>query len=139
MKKNVKIFIKGMHAGEDTNSDVGSMMEGTYYYKEDKHYIFYEEKSSDGAEQSNNILKIKKNEVELIRKGYSATHLYFEEGKLNNTYYDTIIGKLFVGVDTKSVHIEETDSSIRVKIEYSLLMDDEKVSDCVVDIEVKEQ
>lgn len=61
-------------------------------------------------------------------------HLIFSEGKINNTYLSTIAGKIFVGVNTERLVVKEESDKINIDIEYSLMMNEEKVSDCKVKI-----
>ncbi|MBQ3583881.1 MAG: DUF1934 domain-containing protein [Lachnospiraceae bacterium] len=136
MKKEVSVCIKGLHSNSDDAADMGIQVNGTYHLKDGKHYIRYAENAADEAEQSSSILKIMSNEVELIKKGYGATHLHFEPGKLNHTYYKTIMGNLFIGVDTSFLTVQESEDKISVRIEYALVMDGMKASDCVVEIEI---
>ena len=134
MDGNVKINIKGLHENEDESSDVGTEVLGKYYLKNGKQYILYEEKSLEDGMVSKNTIKISEDTVEVIKKGYGDMHLTFTEGKVNNTYLSTIAGKIFVGVNTEKLVVLEEKNQIRVSIEYSLMMDEEKVSDCKVEI-----
>lgn len=136
MDKNVRVIIKGLHNMVDEESDVTVETEGTYYNKNGMYYICYEEKDEYSDEMHTNVLKIKKEYIELIKRGKSPTRLKFETGKLNNTYYNTAVGSLYVGTDTKSIYVSEDDKSINVKIEYELVIDEEKVADCVVEIQI---
>ena len=61
-------------------------------------------------------------------------HLVFSEGKINNTYLSTIAGKIFVGINTEKLIVKEENQRINIVVEYSLMMNEEKVSDCKVQI-----
>ncbi len=147
MKKDVRLLIKGTHISfnnvENDNEQFENIDEiftettGIYNVKDGKHYIRYEEKSEDGMQTSRNLLKIDGENVELIKKGYGATHLYFTEGETNYTYYQTVMGKLFVGVNSKKIVIEESEEKIAVRIEYELIMNEEKVSDSIIEVKIR--
>ena len=135
--KNVNVIINSIHNSEHSEDIMQVNAEGTYYNKNGKHYICYEETDNESGEVSNNLLKIWENNVEMIKRGAGATRLHFEAGKLNNAYFQTIMGKLFVGVDTKHIKIIEENDRLQVTIEYSLIIEEEKASDCIVDILIK--
>lgn len=136
MNKNVRVRIKGLHSNADESSDIGIDVKGTYYYKDGRHYVCFDEVSQDGRDKSKSILKMKPDMIELIKRGQGATHLYFETGKLNNTYYNTFMGNIFIGVDTRYMELNVTEQSIMARIEYELVMNEIKTADCTVEIEV---
>lgn len=132
--KNVSIIINSMHNGESGEDSIQVNTEGTYYYKNGKHYICYKETDKESGEVSNSLLKVWANNVEMVKRGTGATHLYFETGKLNNTYLHTVMGNIFVSIDTGYVEITEETDKLKVNIEYSLIMEGEKMSDCRVEM-----
>lgn len=132
--KYVEIIIKGLHCDGTDTADMCICAKGTHYHKNDKHYICYDETDMETGETSGSILKIGENYVELMKRGAGATHLLFENGKRNNTYLQTVMGRIFIGVDTKCIHIIEETDRILATIEYALLVEEEKVSDCTVEI-----
>ena len=138
MDKNVRVIIRGLHNTDSDESDMVIDVKGTYYNKNGKHYICYEEKDENYNQANTNMLKMRDDNIELIKRGNNATHLNFEKGKINTTYYKTFAGNLYIGVDTKYMHVIEGDGRIEARIEYALVMDEQKVSDCVVEIQVIE-
>lgn len=136
MNQNVKVLIKGLHKSEDDSADLGTESIGKYYLKNEKHYILYEEKIPETEVAIKNTIKVSKDTVEVIKKGYNDMHLIFSEGETNHTYLATIAGKIFVGVNTEKLIIKEENDSLDVDIEYSLIMNEEKVSDCKVQIKI---
>lgn len=139
MNKEVRVKINGLHLGDGESSDVGIDKDGICYYKDGKYYVCFEEISSDNFKSSKSILKLNPRMIEFIRRGAGKTHLYFEQGKLNHTYYNTIVGNIFIGIDTKDLDLKVSDDVIRAKIEYALFMNEVKVSDCVLEIEILSQ
>ena len=134
MNQNVKVLIKGLHKSEGKSSDLGSEAIGKYFFKNGKHYILYDEKISETDVVIKNTIKVSEDTVEVIKKGYNDMHLVFSEGKINNTYLSTIAGKIFVGVNTEKIVVKEENHSLNIVVEYSLMMNEEKVSDCNVQI-----
>ena len=139
LKKEVRLCIRGTHISSDfagDAEDIAVETVGSYIYQSGKHYIRYNEISEDG-DISENILKINHDKIELIRKGHVATQLCFKEGAINYTDYVTVIGKLFIGIHTKSLRIDEKNEYIMAKIEYEMIMNEQKVSDSTLEIELK--
>ena len=80
----------------DPNDPIEMMTTGAYYLRNGKHYILYDELSEDN-EVVKNVIKIGPKSVELTRKGGQSSHMVFEEGKENLSYYDTPFGSLLWG------------------------------------------
>ncbi len=83
-------------------------------------------------------MKISNNMVELIKRGSGSSHLIFEKDKKNYSLYNTGMGNLYLGVDTSDIQMitSEDERRIDVKINYSLEINQQKVSDCEVSIVV---
>lgn len=136
--EKVNIIIKGLHSDGTDNANMSINAEGNYYYKNDKHYICYEETDKESGETTNSVMKIWDNHVELVKRGIGGMHLHFEDGKLNRTYLQTIMGKMLIGVDTRYINVIEEDDRIQANIEYGLIVEDEKVSDCSIEILIQD-
>lgn len=132
--KNVNVIINSMHKGDSGEDSIQVNTEGTYYYKNGKHYICYKETDRESGEVSNSLLKIWGNIVEMVKRGTGATRLYFEAGRLNNTCINTIMGNISVSIDTKNLKITEETEKLKVIIEYCLIMGGEKISECRVEV-----
>lgn len=137
MERNVQVNIKGLHNNEDDSTSVGTISDGKYYLRNGKHYISYEETDAESGQKSNSIIKIYDENVELIRRGNAATHLYFGKGKVHKTSLQTIMGLLFIEIDTEKVELDFSETGIKAVVEYSILMDGERVSNSKVEISVK--
>ncbi len=136
MEKDVRIIIKGLHDAGYDKSDVVLDVIGTYYNKNGKHYICYKETDEHSGESYNSIIKMQPDNIELIKRGSGAAHLYFEKGKLNNSHYKTVMGSLFIGIDTKYIDFNESTDEINARIEYTLVVEEEKAADCIVEIKI---
>lgn len=137
MERNVLVTINGLHDSGDDTAGVATVSYGKFFEKGNKYYISYEEIDDESGMKSNNLIKIFGDNVELIRRGGSSTRLYFQKGKLVNTYFDTVMGRLFMGVDTQSVDVTVNEKGIYVLIEYFLIMEEEKVADSRVEIAIE--
>ena len=109
---------------------------GTYYLRNGKHYILYDELSEDN-EVTKNVLKIGSNSVELTRKGPQGSHMIFEEGKENLSYYDTPFGSLLMGVNTSSIDWMEEEEQMRLQVDYDLSVNSDHVSKCKIDVNIR--
>ena len=111
MTKDILINISGLQLDIDDQEPVEMMTTGAYYLKNGKHYILYDEISDDN-EIVKNILKIGPETVELTRKGGSGSHMVFEKGKENLSYYDTPFGSLLMGVNTSEIRLKEQENQM---------------------------
>ena len=138
MTKDVLVKISGLQfAGEDDSDSIEVITSGTYYKKNGKHYVLYEEVMEGIDEITKNMIKIGKNSMEVTRKGPATTHMVFEKDKKNISYYYTPYGNLLIGIDAKEIHVDETDLDINVKVNYGLEINDEHMADCNITVNVK--
>ena len=138
MDKDVFVTIKGIHTTNNDSDDTEILIPGEYYFRNNKHFICYEEVSESNGEKSKSVMKISNNMVELIKRGSSSCHINFEKDKKNYSLYNTGMGNLYLGVDTSDIQMitSEDERRIDVKINYSLEINQQKVSDCEVSIVV---
>ena len=138
MDKDVFVTIKGIHTANNESDDTEILIPGEYYYRNNKHFICYEEVSESNGERSRSVMKISDNMVELIKRGSGSSHLIFEKDKKNYSLYNTGVGSLYLGVDTSDIQMvtSEDQRRIDVKLNYSLEINQQKVSECEVSIVV---
>lgn len=139
MNKRVCIKIKGLHnvnSPEDEDC-VEVIYPGTYYKRNGKHYVKYEEPVEDGSGINDNLIKISDKEVEIVNKGQSSYQLVFTAGHKNTTFYATPFGGINMAVDTYSMSVDETDNKITVDIKYGLEINLDYISKCHVGIEIE--
>ena len=116
MTKDILINISGLQMDVDPNDPIGMMTTGAYYLRNGKHYILYDELSEDN-EIVKNVIKIGPKSVELTRKGGQSSHMVFEEGKENLSYYDTPFGSLLMGVNTSNIDWIEEEEQMHLKVD----------------------
>lgn len=136
MNQNVNIILKGLHTSVDENEDnIELIIPGMYYFRNGKHFVCYEETDEETGNVTKSVLKFTENYVDLIRRGANSSHLTFEKGKTHHSYYNTPMGDLFIGVCTNDIIFNSSDeASFNIEIFYSLEMNNQKVSDCNVQI-----
>ena len=140
MAEKVLFCIKGLHTvcdvtdGEPEEIEVLNVAE--YYYKNNTHYIMYEEIMDGTNGPTRNLVKIKPESVEITRKGEVNTRMYFEEGKCDQTTYYTPEGQINMGMDTHRIRLTESDKEIRAQISYAMLVNYQHMADCEICLKV---
>ncbi len=136
MTKDVLVKVSGLQfAGEEDSDAIEVITSGTYYKKNGKHYVLYEEVAEDG-DVTKNTIKIWEDSMEVTRKGSASVHMIFEKGKKNVSHYYTPFGNLLIGIDAKSVDITENDTEIVTKVKYGLDINYEHTADCHITVSV---
>ena len=138
MTKDVLVKISGLQfAGEEDNDSIEVITFGTYYKKNNKHYVLYDEVMEGTAEVTKNVIKIGADSMEVTRKGPASVHMVFEKDKKNVSYYHTPFGNLLIGINAKSIQLDESDLDINVRVNYGLEINYEHVAECHITVDVK--
>ena len=138
MTKDVIISICGLQNGPETDGEpIEMIVAGEYFYKNNKHYILYEEVMEGESQVTKNRIKISDGQMELTKHGVVNVTMLFEENVKNITQYYTPYGALSMGIEGKKVAITESEDEIDVKVEYAMEMNGEFVADCNIAINVK--
>lgn len=138
MTKEVIITIRGLQNGPQTDGEPIEMITtGEYFYKNNKHYILYEEVMEGETKTTKNRIKIAPGMMELTKSGVVNVHMVFEEKKKNITHYYTPYGSLTMGIDTKQVSMVEEEDSMKISVLYGLEMNQEFMADCDIQISVR--
>lgn len=142
MTKDVWVTISGRQfaAGDnEAQEPVEVTYAGTYYKKNGKHYVIYDEVTDGDSGVTKNTLKLQQDSLELVRRGASSVHMVFQQGKKNMASYRVPFGSLALGIDTHTVAVTESEHDIRADICYELEMNDEKMADCRLDIVIRSE
>lgn len=142
MNRKVCIKISGLHSAEsadgtESDDNIEVINIGSYYRRNGKHYVKYEEPIEMSDKSNFNLLKISDNEVELIARGPKSTHMVFTKGQKNMNYFSTPFGGLNLGIDTSSLSVTESEDRIVVDIRYGLEVNLDYVNQCKVHIEIE--
>jgi len=137
MNKDVLVSINGTQVLDGDEDLVEVITHGQYYFKNEKHYITYEEVFEEYSEPIKNIIKISSDTVEVTKKGAMSTKMIFEKNKKNISCYETEVGSLMLSFNAKNIHINSNEDKIYVQIEYALEMNNEHVSDCVLTMNIE--
>ena len=143
MTKEVFIRILGVQTpvgevGDGDNEPIEVVHTGTYYYKNGKHYVFYEEavegiKGTTKAQirwQTDGVL-------EVIKKGIANSHMIFEKNQRHTCDYQTPFGNLDLGILTKRMSCKENDDMLEIAAEYNMDVNWDPVAKCMIRINVQ--
>ena len=158
MTKDVLLSISGLHQdvtgieaqGDEPGSEpIEVIVPASYYEKNGKHYVIYDElvegipgtiknkvRILDDQKVDKTELLVHDRKVEIIKSGITNTHMVFEKDKINMTQYETPYGEMMIGVFTKDIQFEEQDEKITVHVNYALDINGDPVADCNIDIKI---
>ena len=142
MTKEVLVSISGlqMAAGDmESNDDepIEVLSAGTYYFKNGKHYVFFEEVAEGMQGITKTQIKWKDKEwLEVSKKGLSNVHMIFEKNKKNRCFYETPFGQLNLGIFMTEMQVDEKEDSINIRVEYSLDVNYEPLAECTIRIHI---
>ncbi len=143
MTKDVIIEISGIQEsrleGEvgEKEDDLVVVMPATYYYRNGKHYILYDEVVEGSPIGIKNKLKITGTEqVDMMKSGATNAHMVFEHRKKTETFYQTPYGQMLVSFYTTAMNVKVEESKINVRINYEMDVDHQPFADCVIQINV---
>ncbi len=147
MTKDVLVSISGLHNsvyGEEEpeaaelEEPIEIITPATYYYKNGKHYVIFEEMVEGFSEGIRNKIRITENEkLEIMKSGVTDTSLIFEKDRINMTPYKTPYGEMLVGTHTYRMDTRVEEEEIHVRAEYGLEINGEKTADCRIQIKIK--
>ena len=144
MTKEVLLTISGLHMDafsdepDEENVPIEVITPATYYLKNGKHYVLYDEVLEGMLGSIKNTIKITgDSKLEMRKSGIANTNMVFEKEKINVTQYDTPYGEMMIGVYTKDMKVDVTEENIDVSIAYALDVNSEKVADCNIVMNIK--
>ena len=141
MTQDVLLTLSRMQLNDGESGDVEMITTGAYYQKNGKHYILYDEVLEGYEGVIRNTIKIQPDSMDIIKTGVTNVHMTFERNKKRLTCYATPMGEMMVGLNTRNISIAESENSLKVRVEYSLDINYQHVSECniVVDIQSRSQ
>ena len=138
MTKDVWISLRGLqYSGDEAADNIETAVSGTYYEKNGKHYVIYEEAIEGLQKPVMNKLKFGEHFLELSRRGSLGVCMMFEENQKHMADYHTPYGKLTLGIDTKKFRMVNEMDKITLDIDYTLEQNNEYLADCKILIEVR--
>lgn len=130
MARKVWLTITGIQKGFDQEEPVTLVTEGSYIHKNGVHYIFYSERTEEGAVIKNR-LTISPGNVELRKTGAGNFNsvLVFDTEHNKNCLYQSPAGPMELVSDTKKIRVLHGDAHFKLQLKYSLIMNGMLVSD----------
>lgn len=135
--KNVTISIKGFQSIDNDEEVVELKTLGTYAFKNDKYYIFYDEISEDGG-KTETMLKVGENIAVLKKSGTTDSRMVIEVGRRNSSVYATPMGEFFMDIYGEQVKSTLTENGGTISLIYSLNMNTTPIGRNRIEITVKE-
>lgn len=137
MTKDVLISVHGIQFADGSQDNIEMITAGSYYKKNGKHYIVYEEVLEGHEGIVKNVIRIQTDCMEVIKTGLTNIHMTFEQNKKHLSSYATPLGEFMVGLTTKTIVLNEEEDRIKVEVNYSLELNYEHVSECNIQVEVQ--
>lgn len=136
MTRDVLVSILGTQFDIDEQEAIELVTVATYYKRNGKHYILYEEQPEDHGPITKSTLKFNETSFEMMKKGGTTAHLLFDPEQSTSTYYQTPAGPMVVNVTTESYECTEEENVMHIRIRYSLDVNYNFVSNCAIDISI---
>lgn len=143
MTRDVLVSISGLQVdvleenGRD-NDAIEIITPASYFCKNGKHYIVYDEFMEGTQEITKNRIKITGDDtLEIVKSGLTNTHMTFQKNKKNQTYYQMPFGQMLIGINTKSMEVDVEEKNINVKVDYVLDVNHEPLADCKIRMNIK--
>ncbi len=142
MTKDVLISISGLHFDVLEDNSGGDPVEvitpASYYLKNGKHYVIYDEPVEGVPGTIRNTIKITGDRLfEITKSGLASAHMVFEKDHINMTSYATPYGEMMVGIHTKDIRVNVEDEKIDVYINYALDVNNQPLADCEINVNIK--
>ncbi|MCI8834300.1 MAG: DUF1934 domain-containing protein [Ruminococcus sp.] len=139
MTRDVIVRISGLHQDamedlpDEENVPIEVMSPGSYYWRNGKHYVIYDEVTEGIPGVTKNEIKITgDNSLEIIKRGAANSHMIFEKNKKSQTYYQTPYGQMLVGIHTRDMEVNVSEQKIDVSVDYELDVNYEPLADCKI-------
>ena len=134
MVKDVLVSVKGTQFIDGEKDTVEVITSGTWYEKNGKQYLLYEETYEGMQATTKNTVKITPELVEVTKKGAISSKMVYELGKQHMSDYVTPMGLIVLGVTTKDIFVEANAEKLHMELRYAMEMNGQFVSDSILEI-----
>lgn len=135
MNKKAVISISSMQ-GVDAEP-IAVITPGKFYIKDETYYARYEETEISGMKGTTTILKIKSDELVLMRSGTTSSKMKFAKDLKNISMYDTPYGTLHITTNTKEIKIDVDENGGKVFVKYDMDISGEKIPITTLKVEIE--
>ncbi len=137
MTKDVIVSVRGAHVGDADSTNLEVITVGSYYLKNGKHYIIYDEAIEGESESIHTTIRVGEDSVDMIKSGDIRAHMVFKENYSDQSSYVSPFGQIMIGVTTDQIRINEEQDHLKIRIDYTLKLNQEKISNSHIEIDVK--
>ena len=122
MTSEVIISISGlqMAAGENGDEPIEIVSCGRYRKLNGIHYIRYTDIEDGESEASSNLLRIRPDGIELVKRSGAGTRMIIEKNKRSTALIRTGAGILRIGIFGLDIHLTETPDRIEAWVRYQM-------------------
>ena len=139
MNRDVIITVTGTQTNEFGEVDVQELTtKGSYYLKKGAYFIIYGESEITGMSGTTTFLKAEKDRVTLNRTGASQQRQVFESGLRHRGSYITSYGVINMAVIPSKVEVNLTETGGSINLEYELEIENQKISNNLLSLVVRE-
>ncbi len=128
MTKDIIVTIEGRQLDADEMVMIFKA-DGVYHLQHGKHFIQYDEPAETAGAVIKNMIKISPKRIEITKKGAASSLMYFDLDQNTEAIYQTPYGDLRFEVRTSGILLEETETTLLVKLEYTLYTEGSHLSD----------
>lgn len=137
MKNKALISVTSSQNVDENSIEV--VTPGKFYKKDDIFYAVYKETEISGMKGTTTTLKIKDDEVKLIRVGTTRAKMNFIKNLKDISLYDTPYGALEIIVDTIKLKIDVNENGGNINIYYNMTLEGQETIKTSLDIKIKLQ
>jgi len=137
--KDVIISIKGAQQSPGEEENVIEMeTDGKYSYENGTVRIDYMESELTGMEGTRTELEVTGTGVTITRTGTVSSQMVFIMGEKNYFMYNTTYGSFTIGLDTKKIEADLSESGGSLEVRYQLDTDSVLLSKNSLQIQIRE-
>lgn len=137
MTRDVFVTISGTQFSSEMGEEpIEVISKGDYFFKNNKHYVVFEELLEGSSEITKSTLKFSEKEVSLKRSGAMSMQLLFNLQMKTMSDYRTPFGNLVIGIDTKGIACDEQEEKIDLDVAYALEVNYEYLADCRLKVSI---
>lgn len=121
----IRVYDKQIYSTHTDESE--NTFSGKIAVKENDIYILYKDKEN----QTSTTIKAFEKGVSVKRVGAMNGTLQFNKEEIKRCLYGTPFGNMLIDIETNNIEVYLLEKGVKICIEYSMIMEDEKISDNV--------
>lgn len=139
MTKEVLVHIRGQQTlpgNRRPEEPIETLTTGEYYFRNQTHYLLFDEMFEGVDEPAHNMLKIRPGHMEVRKRGAVNVHMIFEKDKKNFALYQTPMGTMEMEITATGVTMRGAADWMEIEAHYALGMNGNLMADCEMKIRV---